>query len=320
MQLDSSMQSYLNDIGRYPLLTPQQEVLLGRKIQAAKELQNELGEDQVPTLAQKRILRTGARARDQMVRSNLRLVTNIAKKYSRRVKHMTLLDLIQEGTIGLMRGVELFDPQRGYRFSTYSYWWIRQGITRAISVKDTAIKMPSSLAEKLPTIRRTTEELSKLLGREPTRVELAKELKMSPEDLATLLVRTQTPASLDGQVNSDGCELSNLIVDPHAEDAYDHIENDYTFLDAGLAQLSERERDVIVLRNGLGSQKVRSLGQVADLLGVSRTTVQQAESRALRKLRIFIRSATRSGNPKLVANLLRQFHEEGQFVPCGGSA
>jgi len=316
MQTDSSMQSYLNDIGRYPLLTPQQELLLGRKIQAAKELQNELGEDQVPTLAQKRILRTGARARDQMVRSNLRLVTNIAKRYSRRVKHLTLLDLIQEGTIGLMRGVELFDPQRGYRFSTYSYWWIRQGITRAISIKDTAIKMPSSLAEKLPVIRRTTEELSKTLGREPTRIEVAKEMKMSPEELGILLVRTQTPASLDNKVSSDGCELGQLILDSNAEDAYDKIENDYTFLDAGLAQLSEREREVIVLRNGLGSQKVRSLGQVADLLGVSRTTVQQAEGRAIRKLRLFLRSATRSANPQLVANLLCQFHEEGQVVRC----
>jgi RNA polymerase primary sigma factor len=310
------MQSYLNDIGRYPLLTPQQELLLGRKIQAARKLQLELAVDQTPTLAQKRILRTGARARDQMVRSNLRLVTNIAKKYSRRVKHMTLLDLIQEGTIGLMRGVELFDPQRGYRFSTYSYWWIRQGITRAISVKDTAIKMPSSLAEKLPVIRRTTEELSKTLGREPTRVELAKEMKMSPEELGTMLVRTQTPASLDGKVNSDGCELGQLILDPNAEDAYDKIENDYTFLEAGLAQLSDREREVIVLRNGLRSQQGRSLGQVADLLGVSRTTVQQAEARALRKLRLFMRTATRSANPQVIANLLRQFHEEGHLVSC----
>jgi len=311
---ESTMQSYLNDIGRYPLLSPEQELLLGRQIQAAKELQDGLAEGQKLTPTQRRTLRIGAKAREQMIRANLRLVVSIAKRYSRRVRHLSLLDLIQEGSMGLVRAVELFDPQRGYRFSTYCYWWIRQGITRAISVKDLAIKIPSSFSEKLPMIRRKTEELSKELGRQPTRVELAGALKMSPDELATLFIRTQRPSSLDGQITDDGVQLCNVISDPNAEDAYDKIENDYTFLDAGLAQLSQREREVVVLRNGLDYHETRTLGQVAHLLGVSRTTVQHAEGRALRKLRVFMNTAQRSTNTQLVANLLSQFHKEGQLI------
>ena len=308
------MQSYLNDIGRYPLLSPEQELLLGRQIQAAKELQAGLEEGQKLTPALRRTLRIGAKAREQMIRSNLRLVVSIAKRYSRRVRHLNLLDLIQEGSLGLMRAVELFDPQRGYRFSTYCYWWIRQGITRAISVKDAAIKIPSSFSEKLPLIGRKSEELCKELGRHPTRVELAAAMKMSPDDLATLVMRTQLPSSLDGNVTDDGLQLSNVISDPYAEDAYDKIENDYTFLDAGLAQLSQREREVVVLRNGLDYHEIRTLGQVAHMLGVSRTTVQYAEGRALRKLRVFMNTAQRSTNTQLVADLLSQFHKERQLV------
>ena len=307
------MQSYLNDIGRYPLLSPEQELLLGRQIQAAKELQAGLAEGQKLTPTQRRTLRIGAKAREQMIRSNLRLVVSIAKRYSRRVRHLNLLDLIQEGSLGLMRAVELFDPQRGYRFSTYCYWWIRQGITRAISVKDAPIKIPSSFSEKLPLIGRKTEELCKELGRHPTRVELAAAMKMSPDELATLCIRTQLPTSLDGNVDGT-LQLSNVISDPNAEDAYDKIENDYTFLDAGLAQLSQREREVVVLRNGLDYHEIRTLGQVAHMLGVSRTTVQHAEGRALRKLRVFMKTAQRSTNTQLVADLLSQFHKEGQLV------
>jgi RNA polymerase sigma factor (sigma-70 family) len=311
---ESTMQSYLNDIGRYPLLSPEQELLLGRQIQAAKELQAGLAEGQKLTPIQRRTLRIGAKAREQMIRSNLRLVVSIAKRYSRRVRHLNLLDLIQEGSLGLMRAVELFDPQRGYRFSTYCYWWIRQGITRAISVKDAAIKIPSSFSEKLPLIGRKTEELCKELGRQPSRVELAVALKMSPDELATLFVRTKTPASLDAKIGDDGSTLAHLIGDPYAEDAYDKIENDYTFLDAGLAQLSQREREVIILRNGLDYHEIRTLGQVAHQLGVSRTTVQHAENRALRKLRIFMRKSQRLTDTQIITDLLRQFHKEGQLV------
>jgi RNA polymerase sigma factor (sigma-70 family) len=313
MSNDSITQSFLNEIGKHPLLTPEQEVMLGRKVQTMRELQETLTEGAVPSLAQKRILRQGTKARDHMIRANLRLVVNISKKYVRRVKHLTLLDLVQEGSLGLVRAVEMYDPARGYRFSTYAYWWIRQGITRAISVRETSIRMPHKLGEKLPLVSKTAHKLSQTLRREPTRNELAEELGICPDELAMMLVRCGTPASLEAGVGKDGSALIDLIIDRTAPDAYDSVEEDYSRLDYALSRLSERERTVMVMRHGLNAEENASLNRIAAELGVSRQMVQQVEQRSMRKLRLFMHHSKDLSNSELVADVVSNLDKEAHL-------
>jgi len=191
------VRSYLRDIGRVPLLTHEQEITLGRQVQelvAIEELELELesrlgrkpSQAELATAAGlsapllKRRLQAGRRAKERMVAANLRLVVSVAKKYTKR--NMELLDLIQEGTIGLVRGVEKFDPTRGYKFSTYAYWWIRQGITRAIAEKSRTIRLPIHITETLNKLKKGQRELSQLLGRTPTLSELAEAVELPEEE------------------------------------------------------------------------------------------------------------------------------------------
>lgn len=314
MATDSITQAYLNDIGRHPLLTPEQEVLLGREIQAMREVKDALAEGATPSLVQKRVIRRGEKAREQMIRANLRLVVNIAKKYQHRVQHLTLLDLIQEGSMGLVRGVEMFDPVRGYRFSTYAYWWIRQGITRAISVRETSIRMPHKLGEKLPVVRKTAQRLSQTLLREPTRNELADELKINPDELATMMARCSTPASLEAGVGKDGTPLIELIVDRTAPDAYDSVDEDYSRLDAALLRLTEKERTVMVMRHGLDCNESRTFKTIAEKLGMSRQMVQLVEQRSVRKLRLFMNRSKDLSNSQLVADVVGELHKQPHLL------
>ncbi len=209
------VRSYLRDIGRVPLLSHEQEITLGRQVQEYMQVERaelemiELTGDKpsIDELANKLNLsasqikkrfRAGQRAKERMVAANLRLVVSVAKKYTKR--NMELLDLIQEGTIGLVRGVEKFDPARGYKFSTYAYWWIRQGITRAIAEKSRAIRLPIHITEMLNKLKKGQRELSQELSRTPTVIELAKHVELPEEDVKDLMCKAGQPVSLETKV------------------------------------------------------------------------------------------------------------------------
>ena len=209
------VRSYLRDIGRVPLLSHEQEITLGRQVQeymqveraeleiteltgdkpSIEELSNKLN---LSTSIIKKRLRAGQRAKERMVAANLRLVVSVAKKYTKR--NMELLDLIQEGTIGLVRGVEKFDPARGYKFSTYAYWWIRQGITRAIAEKSRAIRLPIHITEMLNKLKKGQRELSQEMSRTPTVSELAKYVELPEEDVKDLMCKAGQPVRLETKV------------------------------------------------------------------------------------------------------------------------
>ena len=209
------VRSYLRDIGRVPLLSNEQEITLGRQVQELMslelleaELQSKLGErpsqDDLAVAAGltlphlKKKLKSGYRAKERMVAANLRLVVSVAKKYTKR--NMELLDLIQEGTIGLVRGVEKFDPTRGYKFSTYAYWWIRQGITRAIAEKSRTIRLPIHITEMLNKLKKGQRELSQDLARTPTISELASFVNLPEEEVKELMCRARQPMSLEMKI------------------------------------------------------------------------------------------------------------------------
>ena len=214
-----SVRSYLRDIGRIPLLEHDEEILLGRKVQRLMEIKacEELAstatkEDLAGVLGMtvkdlKREIREGEKAKDKMVTANLRLVVSVAKKYTKR--NMDLLDIIQEGTIGLVRGVEKFDPGRGYKFSTYAYWWIRQGITRAIAEKSRAIRLPIHVTENLNRHKKAQRELSQINGYMPTVAELAEELKLTADAVKDLMCKARQPTSLEIKIGLWRCFLAS---------------------------------------------------------------------------------------------------------------
>ena len=197
----SSLSAFLGEIGRHQLLTPEQELTLGRKVQAMVALNERCliaggsGSACEYNDEEKRTIKRGERAKNQMITSNLRLVVNLAKRY--QGKGLDLLDLIQEGTLGLTRAVEKYDPTRGHRFSTYAYWWIRQGMTRAIDNSARTIRLPIHISEKLSKMRKITRELSHRFGRQPNRLELAHAMGIEPRDLEELIAQSAPCASLD---------------------------------------------------------------------------------------------------------------------------
>jgi RNA polymerase nonessential primary-like sigma factor len=297
------VRSYLRDIGRVPLLSHEQEITLGRQVQelmALEELREELtmrsgGEE--PSEAQlaeaaglapaqlKRRLQGGRRAKERMVAANLRLVVSVAKKYTKR--NMELLDLIQEGTIGLVRGVEKFDPTRGYKFSTYAYWWIRQGITRAIAEKSRTIRLPIHITETLNKLKKAQRELSQELGRTPTVGELAVAAELPEEEVKDLLCRARQPVSLETKVgDGEDTELLDLLAGegagPEEMVAGECLKGDLREL---LEQLPELQERVLRLRYGMEGGEPMSLTGIARTLGLSRDKTRNLERRALEQIR-----------------------------------
>ena len=296
------VRSYLRDIGRVPLLSHEQEITLGRQVQdlmvlenIESELENDLGKKPdinqyaqragISTLLLRKKLKSGRRAKERMVAANLRLVVSVAKKYTKR--NMELLDLIQEGTIGLVRGVEKFDPTRGYKFSTYAYWWIRQGITRAIAEKSRSIRLPIHITEMLNKLKKGQRELSQELSRTPTIKELSEYVELPENDVKDLMSKAGQPVSLETKIG-DGEDtilldlLSNQIDMPSEQIESDCMKGD---LETLLEQLPELQNRVLRMRYGMDGDDPMSLTGIGRVLGISRDRVRNLERDGLRGLR-----------------------------------
>lgn len=299
-----SVRAYLREIGRVPLLEHEEEILLGRQVQKLMEIEEKRKElsdlhgravddtelayhFNADRKALKREIRAGKKAKDKMVTANLRLVVSVAKKYTKR--NMELLDIIQEGTIGLVRGVEKFDPGRGYKFSTYAYWWIRQGITRAIAEKSRAIRLPIHITENLNRLKKAQRYLSQKNGYMPTVAELAEELQLSQDDIKDLMCKARHPTSLEVKIGEnrdtalidlleDESQLPDLLLEKAC------VKDDIADL---LGSLPDMQASVICMRYGIGEEVLEpmSMTAVGQALNMSRDRVRTLENNGLRSLK-----------------------------------
>ena len=276
---------YLSTIGREPLLTAAEEIELGNQVQTMMELLEESKEKYSDK--ERKLIRIGKRSKERMMKANLRLVVSVAKKY--QGKGLELLDLIQEGSLGLERAVEKFDPTRGYKFSTYAFWWIRQSMTRAIACQSRTIRLPVHLSERLTAIRKVSLELAHKLGALPSRREIAEAMNMPLDELDGLLRQSLTTSSLDAPVNGDEGRsfLGDLIPDNSHEEPLERVERGIHQEQLGrwMSYLSDQERQVLNLRFGLEGEERHTLAEIGRMLEVSRERVRQVELKALRKLR-----------------------------------
>jgi RNA polymerase nonessential primary-like sigma factor len=295
-----SIRQYLEDIGKIPLLTPEEEIKLGRRVRRWQQMEEEIKAEMATGVERwqsellislrlepgefERIKKSGMAAREKMISGNLRLVVSIAKKYQDR--GVPLMDLIQEGSIGLARGVEKFDPERGYKFSTYAYWWTFQGISRSIPLHDRTIRLPVHLVEKINRLKRFGRELSQELGRSAKMPELAERMGLSEQEVSALLVHHRSLLSLDLLVGDDqDTRLVDQIAspEPSPQETLEKLDIDRA-LNRYLSRLSDRESDLLRRRFGIGYDR-HSLSQIGAIYGLSRERTRQLQNTAIQKIR-----------------------------------
>ncbi|MGB9724360.1 MAG: RNA polymerase sigma factor RpoD [Chloroflexia bacterium] len=291
MSIDDPVRMYLHEIGRVPLLTPEEEIELAIRLRegelASQRLAgrgNRLSPQEVAQLEEKRL--AGELARQHLIQANLRLVVSIAKKYIGR--GMSFLDLIQEGNIGLMRATEKFDHTRGYKFSTYATWWIRQAITRSISDQSRTIRLPVHVGETINRVKRVSHRLQQQMEREPTTEEIAEAMGVGAEKVRRVIEVSRSPVSLEMPVGKEGdSRMGDFIEDdrvapPLDAAAYQLLREQ---IHEVLQKLPERERRIIQLRFGLNDGRYRTLEEVGREFGITRERIRQIEAKVLRKLR-----------------------------------
>lgn len=285
----TGIDTYLADISRYPLLTADEEIELGRQVQRMLQLK---GLDRELTPQEKRAIRVGERAQEKFVRCNLKLVVSAAKRYMSYVKNMDLMDLVQEGNIGLIRGVEKFDPSRGYKFSTYAYWWIRQSINRAITTKERLIRLPGKAQEIASgwnvALRKLTQELDRL----PTTKELAAHFKVTEEEVRYFMRVGMSPCvSLDQTLKEESSMLFVDLIEDPANPNGDNAMRDavmdelYQQIDKAFFVLTEKEQAVLDRRWGLHGHEPETMLEISRTMDVSRERVRQVMEKAHKKIR-----------------------------------
>ncbi|NES08145.1 MAG: RNA polymerase sigma factor RpoD [Okeania sp. SIO2F4] len=299
---EDSIRLYLQEIGRIRLLRADEEIELARKIADLLELERIREDlmydlDREPQVSEwanavdmelpkfKRRLILGRRAKEKMVQSNLRLVVSIAKKYMNR--GLSFQDLIQEGSLGLIRAAEKFDHEKGYKFSTYATWWIRQAITRAIADQSRTIRLPVHLYETISRIKKTTKLLSQEMGRKPTEEEIATSMEMTIEKLRFIAKSAQLPISLETPIGKEEDSRLGDFIESDGETPEDQVSKNLLRedLESVLNSLSPRERDVLRLRYGLDDGRMKTLEEIGQIFNVTRERIRQIEAKALRKLR-----------------------------------
>jgi len=304
---DPALRAYLDRLSRYPLLTAEDEIKLGRLIARLQELKARDASGYTPTPDEQREIKRGLRARERFIEANLRLVVDVAKRYRQHRRSLDLADLIQEGNVGLARAVEKFDPSKGYKFSTYAYWWIRQAIQHAIQWDDFLIRLPLPIHNQLIKISRAREELTRELGRNPSPDEIAVRLDVPLDVLLEAIRRTQFVGSLDepvGQAGDGEATRGEFIADPAALTLDERLEeldasHQAERLEAIVAEaLSPLAREVLLARHGPHPERWSDL---QERLGKSRVVLQEIEARSLRRCRTLLTRGTPQPAPAPVA-------------------